>query len=83
MIKENIVLRLNVEKTYSVGLKNQNTQLRRKMLSATTGKTYLPMAIRKEICKVAVGDDLGKCFGIKMIYFDLNKSNIRAEAALI
>jgi hypothetical protein len=30
---------------------------------------------------VAVGDDLGKCFGIKMIYFDLDKSNIR-EAAL-
>jgi hypothetical protein len=23
-----------------------------------------------------------KCFGIKMIYFDLDKSNIRAEAAL-
>ena len=34
------------------------------------------------ICKVAIGDDLGKCFGIKMIYFDLDKYNIRAEAAL-
>ena len=29
-----------------------------------------------------MGDDLGKCFGIKMIYFDLDKSNIRTEAAL-
>jgi outer membrane protein OmpA-like peptidoglycan-associated protein len=29
-----------------------------------------------------VGDDLGKCFGIKMIYFDLDKSDIRTEAAL-
>ncbi|MFV8340754.1 OmpA family protein, partial [Flavobacterium sp. LB3P21] len=47
-----------------------------------TGKTYLPIALEKEICKVAVGDDLGKCFGIKMIYFDLDKWNIRAEAAL-
>jgi outer membrane protein OmpA-like peptidoglycan-associated protein len=31
---------------------------------------------------VNVGDDLGKCFGIKMIYFDFDKSNIRVEAAL-
>lgn len=31
---------------------------------------------------MAIGDDLGKCFGIKMIYFDLDKSNIRKEAAL-
>jgi len=51
-------------------------------IAATTGKTYLPIALEKEICKVAVGDDLGKCFGIKMIYFDLDKSNIRPEAAL-
>ena len=31
---------------------------------------------------MAIGDDLGKCFGIKMIYFDLDKYNIRQEAAL-
>lgn len=48
----------------------------------TTGKTNLPIALDKSVCKVAVGDDLGKCFGIKMIYFDLDKSNIRTEAAL-
>ena len=46
------------------------------------GKTNLPFALEKEACKVAVGDDLGKCFGIKMIYFDLDKYNIRPEAAL-
>jgi outer membrane protein OmpA-like peptidoglycan-associated protein len=46
------------------------------------GKTNLPIAIEKESCKVAIGDDLGKCFGIKMIYFDLDKYNIRSEAAL-
>ena len=38
--------------------------------------------MEKETCKVAIGDDLGKCFGIKMIYFDLDKYNIRREAAL-
>ncbi len=46
------------------------------------GKTNLPFALEKETCKVAIGDDLGKCFGIKMIYFDLDKYNIRREAAL-
>lgn len=47
-----------------------------------TGKTSLPIALDPETCKVTVGDDLGKCFKIKMIYFDLDKSNIRTEAAL-
>ncbi|TDD93599.1 OmpA family protein [Flavobacterium cellulosilyticum] len=45
-------------------------------------RTNLPFALEKETCKVAVGDDLGICFGIKMIYFDLDKYNIRTEAAL-
>ena len=31
---------------------------------------------------MTIGDDLGKCFGIKMIYFDFDKSNIREQAAL-
>ncbi|MFH6996249.1 OmpA family protein, partial [Flavobacterium sp. FlaQc-48] len=47
-----------------------------------TGKTSLPIGLDKSICKVTIGDDLGKCFAIKMIYFDLDKSNIRTEAAL-
>lgn len=51
-------------------------------ISTTTGKTSLPIALEKSSCKVTVGDDLGVCFGIKMIYFDLDKSNIRPEAAL-
>ncbi|OXB03356.1 flagellar motor protein MotB [Flavobacterium plurextorum] len=33
----------------------------------------------KSKCRIAVGDDLGKCFGIKMIYFDLNKSEIKKD----
>lgn len=51
-------------------------------IAKESGKTNLPIALEKTICRVAVGDDLGKCFGIKMIYFDLDKSNIRYEAAL-
>jgi outer membrane protein OmpA-like peptidoglycan-associated protein len=47
-----------------------------------TGRTNLPITLESAKCKVTIGDDLGKCFGIKMIYFDLDKSNIREEAAL-
>ncbi|KIA92312.1 flagellar motor protein MotB [Flavobacterium sp. KMS] len=45
------------------------------------GRTNLPITLEKSECMVTIGDDLGKCFGIKMIYFDLDKSNIRTEAA--
>ncbi|HQZ26383.1 MAG TPA: OmpA family protein, partial [Flavobacterium sp.] len=51
-------------------------------IARENGKTNLNFTLEKEVCKVAVGDDLGKCFGIKMIYFDLDKYNIRTEAAL-
>lgn len=51
-------------------------------ISKENGKTQLPFALEKARCKVAVGDDLGKCFGIKMIYFDFDKSDIRIEAAI-
>ena len=50
-------------------------------IPTTTGETKLDILLESSICKVTVGDDLGKCFGIKMIYFDLNKSTIRKEAA--
>jgi len=46
-----------------------------------SGRTELLIALEKKSCKVTIGDDLGICFGIKMIYFDLDKSNIREEAA--
>ncbi|WP_418264114.1 OmpA family protein [Flavobacterium faecale] len=47
-----------------------------------TGKTVVPISIEKTLKKVTVGDDLAKAFGIKIIYFDLNKSDIRTDAAL-
>ena len=46
------------------------------------GKTVLDIALEKDQCNVTIGDDLGKCFGIKMIYFDFDKWNIREEAAV-
>ena len=47
-----------------------------------TGKTDLPIQLDKKVKAVVVGDDLAKAFGIKIIYFDLDKWNIRPDAAL-
>ena len=47
-----------------------------------TGKTEIPIQLEKTIKEVKNGDDLAKTFGIKIIYFDLDKSNIRKDAAL-
>lgn len=47
-----------------------------------TGKTDLPIQLDKKVKPVTVGDDLAKAFGIKIIYFDLDKWNIRPDAAL-
>lgn len=71
-------------KTYNVRAEKEDytTKEVNVTIGRITGKTDLPIALDKSICKVTVGDDLGKCFGIKMIYFDLDKSNIRTEAAL-
>lgn len=52
------------------------------ILPPTNGQTSLPITLQKTVCQVAVGDNLGKCFDIKIIYFDLDKSNIRPEAAI-
>lgn len=69
---------------YSVRAEKENYNTNEKQVSIPyeNGKTYLPIELEKDKCKVTVGDDLGKCFGIKNIYFDLDKSNIRTEAAL-
>lgn len=72
-------------KTYNVRAAKIDYTTKEQKISipmVNNGKTNLPFALEKEACKVAIGDDLGKCFGIKMIYFDLDKYNIRHEAAL-
>lgn len=47
-----------------------------------SGETDLPIPLEKRIKSVKVGDDLAKTFGIKIIYFDLDKWNIRPDAAV-
>jgi outer membrane protein OmpA-like peptidoglycan-associated protein len=47
-----------------------------------TGKTELNIELKTTTCKVKIGDDLADCFKINIIYFDLDKWNIRPDAAV-
>ncbi|UQD57121.1 OmpA family protein [Flavobacterium sp. K5-23] len=72
------------DKTYSVRVQKTDYTAKEEKIKIPTenGKTMLNIALEKAECVVTVGDDLGTCFGIKMIYFDFDKSDIRIEAAL-
>jgi len=59
-----------------------NTKEQKIIISQEYGKTDLPIKLEKKIKTVTIGDDLAKTFGIKIIYFDLDKWNIRKDAAL-
>ncbi|MDD5151768.1 MAG: OmpA family protein [Flavobacterium sp.] len=80
----NYIFTVECGKSYNVRAENKEytTKEQKITIASENGKTNLPFVLEKEACKVAIGDDLGKCFGIKMIYFDLDKYNIRQEAAL-
>ena len=71
-------------KTYHVRAEKEKYLTKEVSVSVSneTGKTNLPITLEKLGCTVTIGDDLAKCFGIKMIYFALDKSDIRAEAVL-
>jgi outer membrane protein OmpA-like peptidoglycan-associated protein/tetratricopeptide (TPR) repeat protein len=47
-----------------------------------SGKTFVPIELEKTEQPVKPGDDLAKAFKIRIIYFDLDKSNIREDAAI-
>lgn len=59
-----------------------NTVEKRIEIPNNSGKTEVSIQLDKNIKEVKNGDDLAKTFGIKIIYFDLDKSNIREDAAL-
>ncbi len=46
------------------------------------GKTELNVELEKAQKQVKVGDDIADVFGINLIYFDLDKWNIRPDAAI-
>ena len=62
--------------------KEYNTEEVTVHIANENGKTFVPIALEKTIKKLKVGDDLAKAFDIQMIYFDLDKFNIRTDAML-
>ncbi|MEO5777182.1 MAG: OmpA family protein [Flavobacterium sp.] len=52
------------------------------VIGKETGKTELNIELKTTTCKVKIGDDLADCFKINLIYFDLDKWNIRPDAAV-
>ena len=52
------------------------------IIAKESGKTELPIQLESSVKKAIVGDDLGKILELKIIYFDLDKWNIRPDAAL-
>ncbi|WP_016990418.1 OmpA family protein [Flavobacterium sp. ACAM 123] len=82
--KGNYTFSVECGKTYNVRAEKEayTTKEESVTIADEDGKTKLDIALEKEECKVTIGDDLGKCFGIKNIYFDFDKSNIRVEAAI-
>jgi outer membrane protein OmpA-like peptidoglycan-associated protein len=82
--KGNYTFSVECGKTYNVRAEKETYTTKEESVSIADedGKTKLDIALEKEECKVTIGDDLGKCFGIKNIYFDFDKSNIRVEAAI-
>ncbi len=52
------------------------------IIGKETGKTELNIELKTSTCKVKIGDNLADCFKINIIYFDLDKWNIRPDAAV-
>lgn len=57
------------------------TKERNIIIAKVTGKTDLSVALEKRIKPIGLGTDLAKTLNIPMIYFDLDKSFIRKDAA--
>ncbi|MES2544281.1 MAG: OmpA family protein [Bacteroidota bacterium] len=58
-----------------------NTNEKKAIAANETGNTDLPIELDKKVKKVTIDDDLAVAFEIKNIYFDLDKSFIRPDAA--
>lgn len=60
-----------------------NTIEQNNTIATENGKTALSFVLQKKECEFIVGSDLGKCFGIKMIYFAVDKYFINNQNAIL
>lgn len=75
---------LECEKTYFVRAETPDNETKETSVVTgnVTGETKANILLEKRVKEVGVGSDLAKTFNIKIIYFNLDKSNIRSDAAL-
>ena len=66
----------------NASLEDYETKESAVIIGTTSGKTELNIELKTTVCKVKIGDDLADCFKINIIYFDLDKWNIRPDAAI-
>jgi outer membrane protein OmpA-like peptidoglycan-associated protein len=52
------------------------------IIGTESGKTELNIELKTKTCRMKIGDDLADCFKINLIYFDLDKWDIRPDAAV-
>ncbi len=70
-------------KTYFVRAEKKDYETKEGTISIakTSGKSELNLALEQRIKPIGIGTDLAKTLNIPMIYFDLDKSFIRKDAA--
>ena len=75
---------LECGKSYFVRAEKElyDTKELRITIPSISGKTDLPIPLEKKIIPIKLNDDLAKTFSLKIIYFDIDKWNIRPDAAL-
>ncbi|TBX65591.1 flagellar motor protein MotB, partial [Flavobacterium silvisoli] len=71
------------EKYYvRASLEGYNTKESPVIIGKESGKTELNIELEKTAKPIPIGGDLADVFGINLIYFDLDKWNIRPDAAI-
>jgi outer membrane protein OmpA-like peptidoglycan-associated protein len=71
------------EKYYvRTSLETYNTKESPVIINKDSGKTELNIELEKIAKPIPIGGDLADVFGINLIYFDLDKWNIRDDAAI-
>ena len=80
----NYIFAVECGKFYSVRVEKADYIIKEQKITIANekGRTIVNIALEKEVIKVAVGIDVAKYFGIKMIYFDLNKYDITENAII-
>ena len=75
--------KIECNKKYYIRVSKQDYETTEKSFGPVnkTGESKLDIELKRNIFPIEVGTDLGKVLGVSIIYFDLDKWNIRPDAA--